>query len=650
MEGNLRSLTDSVLEGLASGGDREAFGQLYERHSGRVYDFLLRMVRDPEEAADLMQETFVRSMRSLSKEKSGSASFSTWLFTIARNLAITRLERRRRTVPLVHDEGEDREGVDNYQVIDEDRFANPEEASGAREVAGLVWQAAAALDPKQYSLLDLHVRQGLDSAEIASVLGISKGNAYSMLSRLKDAFEDAVASFIMFRHGRRYCSELDRIVGEYHVAEMSASARKIISRHTAECTTCQEQRRRLVSAEAILRSFVPLSVPWLLKQRIAEASMQAGLAAKSSAGTHAASSSLDTPAEKSTHGEQKVESGHQPDPGSESQDASEAGSASPSPQARTGDLIALKSKSRQRDKNTRLLWIYIGGRLSQRPTRRKVLLAAALFLALLGASVAGWLMAQDAEDPKAAIGSSAETPVSGVLPWARTPKPTQSPSAGPTVEPRITVAATATAQPATVPSPLLPTLRPPPQTPVPPPPTPLPVTFPPFLLPPEYACAEIRQSPSGETEGFNSQLEQEIVDLQNYYRAGQGLPPLQYDSRLAAVARGFAQQLVENDWVGDHLAPGNHTGPDGRTLLDRLRDGGLVQNRDFYWAAENYAWGIVAASPCSVFTGFAHEHLCNIAGDRLYSAPRGYYQGIGCYFRYAPTLKFICVMDYAALK
>lgn len=181
MQQDIQAFTDSELERLAAAGNRDAFGELYERYSGRVYDFLLRMVRDEEEAADLMQETFIRAMKALATEKAGGASFSTWLFTIARNLAITRIERRKRTVPLVQDEEEQEvEGANVYQVIDDDRFANPEEATGAKETAGLVWQAAAALDPKQYSLLDLHVRQGLDSAEIASVLGVSKGNAYTI--------------------------------------------------------------------------------------------------------------------------------------------------------------------------------------------------------------------------------------------------------------------------------------------------------------------------------------------------------------------------------------------------------------------------------------------------------------------------------------
>lgn len=260
--------SDAELERLAAQGDQEAFAELYSRHSSRVYDFLLRIVRDPEEAADLMQETFLRAMRALSTEERGAA-FSTWLFTIARNLALKRLERRKRTVALAEREGE--EELPIYRQVDPDRLADPEAAAEAQELTGLVWEAAAALEAKQYSLLDLHVRQGLESAEIAQVLGVSKGNAYTMMSRLKDTFEGAVASLFMLRLGRRECPELNRLLEERSIAALSPTVRKLIERHTTECEVCQEQRRRLVSPANILRAFAPMPLPLVLKQRVAEA-------------------------------------------------------------------------------------------------------------------------------------------------------------------------------------------------------------------------------------------------------------------------------------------------------------------------------------------------------------------------------------------
>jgi RNA polymerase sigma factor (sigma-70 family) len=273
--------SDAELERLAAQGDRNAFAELYNRHSSRVYDFLLRMVGDPDEASDLMQETFLRAMRALSPEEK-EAAFSTWVLTIARNLALKRLERRKRTVALAEREGDEEAPV--FDQVDPDRLAQPEAAAEAGEMSGLVWEAAVALDPKQYSLLDLHVRQGLDSAEIAQVLGVSKGNAYTMISRLKDTFESAVASLFMLRVGRRDCPELNRLLEEQSVTALSPTVRKLVESHVADCEGCQERRRRLVSPANILGAFAVVPLPLVLKQRVAEALV----ASWAQAGTQAA--------------------------------------------------------------------------------------------------------------------------------------------------------------------------------------------------------------------------------------------------------------------------------------------------------------------------------------------------------------------------
>src|SRR5690606_36643558 len=132
---------DATLVARAQSGDQTAFAELYERYFDRVYDFLARTVRDPAEAADLTQDAFLKAMNNLGSLTNG-ASFKSWLFTIARNTALNRLERASRTQPLEgrNDEGEEQ----SYDVIDNDRFGNPEEAAEASSLAAVAWEAAAA--------------------------------------------------------------------------------------------------------------------------------------------------------------------------------------------------------------------------------------------------------------------------------------------------------------------------------------------------------------------------------------------------------------------------------------------------------------------------------------------------------------------------
>lgn len=256
--------TDTELEQAAANGDREAFGELYTRHFDRVYDFVLRTVRDPDEAADIAQDTFVRAMKAL-KPGEKRAAFSTWLFTIARNLTLDRIEKKR------HDARPDEGEPALYEQIDATQLANPEGAAEAGEMAGLVWEAAKALDSKQYSLLDLHLRQGLDSAEIAEVMAVSKGAAYTMMSRLKDAFESSVATLMLMRHGRDECGELLTLLERQPIAGVSPEARKLVERHAGECAVCKERRKRLLSPSALFGSFAVVPVPFGLKDRIADA-------------------------------------------------------------------------------------------------------------------------------------------------------------------------------------------------------------------------------------------------------------------------------------------------------------------------------------------------------------------------------------------
>src|SRR5580704_798273 len=92
-------LHDADLAARIRTGEDQAFGQLYDRYAPRLYDFAIRLLRDPGAAEDLVQSTFVRAyehrdaLRDTGKVKS-------WLFTIAYNLAMNQIEARRPTEPV----------------------------------------------------------------------------------------------------------------------------------------------------------------------------------------------------------------------------------------------------------------------------------------------------------------------------------------------------------------------------------------------------------------------------------------------------------------------------------------------------------------------------------------------------------------------
>jgi RNA polymerase sigma factor (sigma-70 family) len=279
---------DAELVELAVGGDSAAFSELYERYFDNVYDFLARMVKDRDEAADLAQDTFLRAMNSLGSLSKGG-SFKSWLFTIARNTALNRLERSSRTQPLEQqsDEGESLE----LQVVDPDRFSNPEEAAEAKDYAGLVWEAASSLDERQYSALHYSVRLGFDNEELAEVLGVTRNNAYQIVNRTKQALESAIGALVLLRQGRRFCKELDGALANLQVGEMTPDVKRVIDRHTARCETCNERRRKLASPFAIFAGLAFLQPATGVKAAILE-NLQAGFAAQYGAGAAASSAGM----------------------------------------------------------------------------------------------------------------------------------------------------------------------------------------------------------------------------------------------------------------------------------------------------------------------------------------------------------------------
>jgi RNA polymerase sigma factor (sigma-70 family) len=247
--------SDEELAARAGEGDQDAFAQLYSRYFDRTYDFAGRVVRDPDRAADVVQTAFIRAYEGLGGG-TRPRSFKAWLFGIAHNYAIDELRRGRRVVSssTATEEGDWLE----LTVADGARFADPALAAQVAEAGALVWQAASALGPEEYALLDMHVRQELSVDELAANLGLRAGAVYTRLSRLRDAVEDALTAELLSRRGRRDCAELDALLGASQPGALTIEVRRAVKRHLDGCDACAENKRRLVSASAILAAFVPL--------------------------------------------------------------------------------------------------------------------------------------------------------------------------------------------------------------------------------------------------------------------------------------------------------------------------------------------------------------------------------------------------------
>ena len=163
-------------------GDVSAYRELVSRHAPKLLGFSARLLRDPTEAEDIVQETFLRLWQRAG-EYSPAARVTTWLHRIAHNLAVDRLRARKRSTAF--DEEELPVSAPQPVLLDEARRARSLE------------QALATLPERQAAALTLVHLHGLSGAEASEVLGIGVEALESLLARgrraLKERLHDEAA-------------------------------------------------------------------------------------------------------------------------------------------------------------------------------------------------------------------------------------------------------------------------------------------------------------------------------------------------------------------------------------------------------------------------------------------------------------------------
>jgi len=189
----------------AAEGDRTAFGQVVVLYQDRVYNAVLRLVGDRDDAAELTQEAFARALANLDSFR-GDAQPYTWLFRIALNLAISRLRqsRTRRVfsldrAPADHD-GRSRPMDQASHLVERMRggtsAADPTAAMEARERAEQVVAALGRVDPDHRAVLVMRDVDGMDYQQMADVLDLPLGTLKSRLFRARIALRDELKSYM----------------------------------------------------------------------------------------------------------------------------------------------------------------------------------------------------------------------------------------------------------------------------------------------------------------------------------------------------------------------------------------------------------------------------------------------------------------------
>ena len=173
-------LTDVEILADVAGGDIDAYGKIVNRYRGRLYNFVFRFVGERETAEDIVQETFLRAFRKR-KEYRAIANFSTWLFTIAGNLAKSELRRRKRwRLFSLHKDDENDTGID----LPDESF-RPDTVTESSIADVQIQQAILSLPENYRQVVLLRDVEGLSYQEISEISKCPVGTVKSRVNRAR---------------------------------------------------------------------------------------------------------------------------------------------------------------------------------------------------------------------------------------------------------------------------------------------------------------------------------------------------------------------------------------------------------------------------------------------------------------------------------
>ena len=221
-------MRDTEVVASIVAGDPNGLATAYDRYADPLFKYCKSLLRDPADAADAVQDTFVIAASRLDGLREPER-FRAWLYAVARNESLRILRAKKGTSAL--DEAPD--------VTDDS--ADVTEHAHQAELRALFEEAAAGLNPGEREVIELQLRQGLEAGEVATVLGVSRNHAHSLLSRARDQLEACLGVLLVGRAGRGECGELGAMLAGWD-GRLTVLLRKRVHRHIEHCATCTARR------------------------------------------------------------------------------------------------------------------------------------------------------------------------------------------------------------------------------------------------------------------------------------------------------------------------------------------------------------------------------------------------------------------------
>lgn len=193
----MKHLSDQELMRLVQAGDFSPASEIYDRYSGRIYNFALRFLKSSESAEDATQEVFVKMLKHANQFQ-GDAKLSTWLFSITANWCRDYLRKA---------DNKAKETEEVLIALPAPAEEAPDRTLEQRESAQRIQRALLTLTPEQREAILLSRYQGLSYAEIAQISGCSEG---AVKTRVFRAMETLKKTLLMETRGGDRCLNVVR--------------------------------------------------------------------------------------------------------------------------------------------------------------------------------------------------------------------------------------------------------------------------------------------------------------------------------------------------------------------------------------------------------------------------------------------------------
>ncbi len=225
-------MRDSEVVASIVAGDSLGLAAAYDRYADPLYQYCRTLLSDPANAADAVQDTFVIAASRLDGLRDPSR-LRPWLYAVARHEALRILRSKQGTSALdvAPDVTGDSGGAGVGVGVGVERA----------DLRALLEDATAGLNPGEREVIELQLRQGLETAEVATVLGVSRNHAQALLSRAREQLETCLAVLLVGRAGRGECDELATLLAGWD-GRLTILLRKRVHRHIEQCATCGDRR------------------------------------------------------------------------------------------------------------------------------------------------------------------------------------------------------------------------------------------------------------------------------------------------------------------------------------------------------------------------------------------------------------------------